>query len=81
MSDDESDAGVTEVSIETPALSVTIKAPGVDLAEARAHAVAIYREIYEPGMRASALAAGSSMGFVGAAPDGGSDNESERGGR
>ncbi len=58
-----SERPVTEVIIETPPLSVTVKAPGVELAIVRMHAVEIYRELYEAGMRNAPIAAGG-MGFV-----------------
>lgn len=63
-----SDAPVTKVVIETPPLSVTVEAPGVELAIVRMYAVEIYRELYEVGMRQVPLAAGG-MGFIGASGD------------
>lgn len=66
MSDDA--PPVTKVVIETPPLSVTIEAPGVEIAVARMHAVEIYERLYQAGMRQVPMAAGA-LGFVGAAPE------------
>jgi hypothetical protein len=51
-----------KVSIDTPPLTVTIEASDASLDEVRRHALEIYREVYDRGMRTNPIAAG--VGFT-----------------
>lgn len=51
---------VTEVSIDTPPLSITCKAPGEPLDKVIASALQLYRDVYTPSMAQP----GPAMGFV-----------------
>jgi hypothetical protein len=48
-----SDSPTTKVSIDTPPLAVTVEAPGVSLDDARAAALALYRDVWRPDMQAT----------------------------
>jgi hypothetical protein len=50
--------GLTKVCIDTPPLTVTVEAPGVSVAEARVHALGIYREVWRDDMVAPRGAVG-----------------------
>lgn len=59
MSEEETVEAVTEVSIDTPPLSVTCKVPGGKLDDVVAATLKLYREVYTPGMARP----GAAMGF------------------
>ena len=57
-------AGLTKVCIDTPPLTVTVEAPGITVAEAREHALGIYRDVWRDDMAKSGAAVGFAAPFA-----------------